>query len=180
MDSAVLAAAAKGSPLDEPYAKQFFLSNVAGISAASDDESASGDWLTVHSVDFVADTDGSVVGTAHATVNTLLMSIAGISTVDLDIKAKASGSSEKKIEDATYQIKNAQGAYDKDIYFFTRDANGNIVDETLILKYDYKYSGGKGYKYYTPAKTSDITIKVGDYTSYGYKMVVYEDTTYTG
>lgn len=180
MDSAVIAAAANGDTLDTDYATKFFLSNLPTASTNTDADIDSNNRINISSVSFTTDSDGNIVGTARATLKTTILGLAGIPTVNLTIKAKSAGSVEQKIESATFKIKSAQGAYDKDIYFFTRDSEGNVVDETLILEYDYQYSRWGSHKYYTPAKTSDTTINVGDYSAYGYKMVVYEDNTYTG
>ncbi len=180
LDSAVLAAAAKGGALDEDYAKKYFLSNIRDASVSPDADSGPNGRIVVSSLNFSTDSDGNIVGKAYVKQKTSLMAIAGIPTIGMNIAAKALGSVETKIETATYKIKSAQGAYDKDIYFFTRDSKGNIISEELILQYDYSYSRYGGYKYYTPAKTTDVTINVGDYASYGYKMVVYEDNTYKG
>jgi Flp pilus assembly protein TadG len=164
LDSAVLAAASKGGALDQAYAKTFFESN------------ALNGWIDLNSLAFSTDEDGNIVGSAHAKMKTTLMAIAGVTDIDIAVSSKATSTSETKIENATFNIKNAKGAFDKDIYFYTRDANGKIVSETLILQYDYVNPN----QYYKPAKTSSITVNVGHYASYGYKMVVYEDTSYNG
>jgi Flp pilus assembly protein TadG len=176
LDSAVLAAAAKGGTLDQKFAENFFASNAQSMTVNPDELAETNGWINVHTLTFSTDSSGNIVGTARATMQTTLMSIAGFSDLDISVTSKAAANTETKIEKATFKIKNAQGAYDKDIYFFTRDAKGKILSETLVLQYDY----AAPHKYFKPAKTSDITVNVGDYTSYGYKMVVYEDLTYTG
>jgi Flp pilus assembly protein TadG len=179
IDGAVLAAASKGTTIDQTYAKQFFATNVSAYSVSATNGLVTKNWTDVDALNFTQDASGNIVGTAHASMKTSLVAIAGISTIGITVTAAAKGTTQTKIASATFKIKSAQGAYDKDIYFYTRDKSGAVTSETLILQYDYTSSGG-GKKTFTPATTSSTTINIGDYASYGYKMVVYEDTTYKG
>lgn len=179
LDAAALAGATTYPTINVDYARNFLLADLANLPIAPK-AGDPGYTVSLVSSDFTMDADGVVTGTASIDVNTTFMGLAGYSTVRLDLKSLAASVTKSKVGSATYNITNAQGAYDKDIYFFTRDKSGKILSETLILKYDYTLSKGKGSTVFTPPKAQSTTIKVGDYASYGYKMVVYEDTSYTG
>ncbi len=166
LDSATLAAAARGGTLDPVLTKKYFQPS-----------SQTGGYVVTGPV-FTRDSDGIVTGTVQIDIPTQLLSIAGFTTIPIKVTSKAIGQTELKISKATFQILSASGAYDKDFYFFTRDTGGNILTETLILKYDYDHSTQT--KTFTPPVTSTNTITVGMYASYGYKMVVFEDNSYTG
>jgi hypothetical protein len=114
-----------------------------------------------------------------AEVPNSFLSLAGKPTSTIEVSSTAMPVSEKKLVEATFQITNAQGVYDKDIYFFTKDKNGNVLSETLILQYDYDSANG-GKKTFIPKMNGSKTVKVGEHDTYGQRMVVYEDTTYKG
>jgi Flp pilus assembly protein TadG len=179
LDAAALAAAAKYPTMDVAYAKSFLMADLANLPIAPN-AGDPGYAVSLAGSDFTMDADGVVTGTASVDVKTTFMGLAGFTTTRLNVVSTAASINKTKVGSATYNITNAQGAYDKDIYFFTRDKGGNILSETLILKYDYTLSKGKGSTVFTPPKSLSTTIKVGDYASYGYKMVVYEDNSYTG
>lgn len=177
IDAATLAAASKGTA-DDGIALSAFLENAPDFVVVKNGVEDS--WANVKSVKMKVNADGNMVGTATGTMKTSLLGIIGVEDVDIAVTATAKMNKITKIDKATFQITNAQGAYDKDIYFFTRDKNGVITSSTLILQYDYTLKSGKGTKVFTPAITTSTTVTVGDYASFGYQMVVYEDTTYTG
>lgn len=179
LDAAALAAAAKYPVMDVAYARSFLdagLSNLSVAPKATD----TGYKIFVASSDFTMDADGVVTGTAEVDMKTTFVGIAGYSSIHLSFSSTAASITKTKMTNATYKITNAQGAYDKDIYFFTRNEAGAILTEQLILKYDYNLKNGTGTKTFTPPTAQSTTITVGDYASFGYKMVVYEDNSYTG
>jgi Flp pilus assembly protein TadG len=166
IDAATIAAAARGGTLDQTLSAKYFQPS-----------SQTGGYV-VTGPTFDKDADGTVTGTVQIDIPTNLLRIGGFNTLSVKVTSKAIGLTETKLSKATFQIISASGAYDKDFYFFTRDASGTILSETLILKYDY--DGSKGTKTYTPAIATTNTITVGTYASYGYEMVVFEDPSYTG
>lgn len=168
LDSAVLASAAIEGGLDEASAKSFLKANseFSGVNIAH--------------VDIRKDDSGQVVGTLKADIAMGLANLMGSSRRSILLVSKAVGTFPEKITEATFQIISAKGAYDKDIYFFTKDKDGKVLKETLVLQYDYTYSSGKGTAKFTPAKTSAMTISVGPYETYGQRVVVYQDTSYVG
>lgn len=168
LDSAVLASAATEEGLDDKSARAFLENNqdLTGVSIAK--------------LDIRKDDEGQIVGTLKAELAMGLTSLMGDGTRSVSLVSKAIGTFPEKISKATFQISSAKGAYDKDIYFFTKDKDGKVLSETLVLQYDYTYSSGKGTAKFTPPKTSAMTIAVGPYQTYGQRVVVYQDTSYTG
>lgn len=165
VDSAVLAAAAKFASTgtaDPVIAQKFMTGNSAGA--------------TVTPITFTTNADGTVSGSATFQMKLMMMRLAGLQTVSVNIGSKANAVAVSKLAQASLQITGAQGAYSKDIYFFTRDAKGAILSQTLILK--YRYDGTN--KTYTPPIGGTTTINVGDYASYGYRMDIYVDNSYKG
>lgn len=117
-----------------------------------------------------------IAGTVSFTYQTKVLSLASISSVNMTVSATAEATRENGISTITAKIVSASGAYDKEIYFFTTDKAGNIASKTLLLDYNYAAPN----KYYTPSIGSSMTSTVPSYESYGFYMVIYEDTTYTG
>ncbi len=173
LDATVLALAARGGVIDQTYARNLFYANFTK-------EGGQGNWTAVNRLNFIIDTDGHYTGTVSGNVKTSLLGIAGVENVGISAYSAATAPSETKIAQATFSIDKAKGAFDKDIYFYTRDKDGKIIDEKLILKYDYTLKHGVGSSTVTPSVSESTTIDVGAYASYGYKMVVYEDTSYYG
>ena len=168
LDSATLASAAKNGGLDAGSAKKYFAANV----------DAGGVTITGPTFDKAA--DGTITGTVTANITGGVMGFLGYGSVAANLTSKAKGVFPTKVTSATYQILSAQGAYDKDMYIWTKDKDGNILAETLVLQYDYTYKNGVGTKVYTPAIGGTKAVTVGSYQTYGMKMVVYEDLSYTG
>lgn len=168
LDAAVLASAASEDALTEAEALKFF-DAYAGLSD-----------ITINAISIVKGEDGKSTGTIDASMRLGLMGISGLASPDIRLSSSAKGAVPEKLDQVTFQITNAQGAYDKEIYFFTKDEDGDIIEETLVLDYDYTYKSGKGTKKFKPPVTSSSTITAGEYATYGVRMVVYEDTSYTG
>ena len=165
VDSAVLAAAAKFASTgtaDPVIAQKFMSGNSSGASATP--------------ITFTANADGTVTGSATFQMKLMMMRMSGLDKVSVNISSKANAVAVTKLSKASLQITAAQGAYSKDIYFFTRDAKGAILSQTLVLK--YRYDGTN--KTYTPPIGGTTTINVGDYASYGYRMDIYVDNSYKG
>ena len=165
VDSAALAAAAKqasSGTVDSTLAQKFMSANAAGASATP--------------INFSVDTDGTLVATATFQVKPLMMGIVGYKNIPVTVTSRATAVAVTKLDQVTLQITGAQGAYSKDIYFFTRSSSGAILSQTLVLK--YRYNGST--KSYTPAIGGSTTLNVGDYASYGYRMDIYVDNTYKG
>lgn len=165
LDAGVLAVAAKKARtlvVDKALAMAYFSGNSAGWNIAA---------LT-----FVENADGSLTGNVSIDAPTHFMGIFGIKTVRVALSSTANALTETKLSQVKLNIVHAQGAFSKDIYFFTRNKEGALLSESLVLTYRYD---GKN-KILTPPSSSSITVNVGDYASYGYSMVVYEDLNYKG
>jgi hypothetical protein len=107
------------------------------------------------------------------------LSLAGKPTSTIEVNSTAKPVTEKKLIEVTFKITNAQGVYDKDIYFFTKDKDGKTLSETLVLQYDYDSANG-GKKTFVPKMNGSKKVGIGEYDTYGQRMVVYEDLTYKG
>lgn len=118
-------------------------------------------------------------GKVTVSVPTSFLGIVGVTSLDVGIATQAKVAT-KRITTATFTITSAQGAYDKEIYIWTKDAAGTITSTQKVLTYDYNLSNGTGTKTYTPALNQTYTVNVPAYSTYGLQMVAYEDTTYTG
>lgn len=165
VDSAVLAAAAKFAAtgtVDSTIAQKFMSGNSAGSTATP--------------INFTPNADGTLSATATFQTKLAMMQLLGSTTASVTVTSKANAVAVSKLAKASLQIIGAQGAYSKDIYFFTRDAKGAIISQTLVLK--YRYDGTN--KTYTPPIGGTTTINVGDYASYGYRMDIYVDNSYKG
>lgn len=168
LDTAVLASAASGKGLSTAEARKYFDSNAK----FSD--------VTIKNVVMSKNADGEYVGNLSASMQLGLTRLAGLSSPDIDLVSSAKAGTLVKADQVTFQITNAQGAFDKEIHFITKDKDGKVIKDTKVLDYDYSYSGGIGTKKFTPALTSNITLSAGDYATYAIVMVVFADTTYTG
>jgi hypothetical protein len=168
LDSATLASASSKGKLSQEQVAAYFSKN----GNFSD--------VTLDGPHFTIDADGTTIATLHAELPAGLSGITGKTSMSLDLTSQATVESPTQVTEAEFMPINAQGAFDKEIYIFTKDKDGNITSETLALTYDYTLSKGKGTKTYTPAIGQKIDISVGPYETYGIKMVVYQDLTYTG
>lgn len=169
LDTAVLAAAST-KDINTAQAKKIFARN-----APSPHD------VAVSSLSFKKGGGGTVTGTATVTMPLGLMSLAGKSTQSITVTSKAVGAPQLKMKDVTFQITHAQGVFDKDFYFFSKDAQGKIIKEELVLSYDYIwYNQAFARVVYTPPLNSTKTLSTGDYFSSGVKMVVYRDDSGRG
>lgn len=165
LDAGTLASAIEGT-LDDAKSKAIF----------SNDLSVSG--VTISNLAFSTDDDGNIVGVANAKLETTFAGIVGISSIPISVKAVAVPPSER-ISNVSFTPISAQGAYAKDIFFFTRDRQGNIIDKQTVLTYRYSTAKG-GTRTTTPNTGQTSTISIDPYTTYGVGLVIYQDLTYTG
>lgn len=125
---------------------------------------------------FEENADGTITGRVTAEIPTDFMSLFGKNSMSLALSSTANALTQSKLAEVTLKIEHAQGAWSKDIFFFTKDKYGKIISETLVLSYIYD---GTNFLM-IPSITSDIKVKVGEYASYGYAMTVFKDFTYKG
>lgn len=169
LDTAVLAAAAT-KDMNTAQANKIFARNAPSSPDA-----------TISSLSFQKGDGGTVTGTITVTMPLGLLSLAGKSSQSMTITSKAKGAPQLKMKDVTFQITHAQGVFDKDFYFFSKDAQGKIIKEELVLSYDYIwYNQSFGRVVYTPPLNSTKTLSTGDYITSGVKMVVYRDNSGKG
>ncbi|MER0240312.1 TadE/TadG family type IV pilus assembly protein [Fulvimarina sp. MAC8] len=167
LDIATLGGFGDDGNFDRSVAEAIFANNARGIPYAN--------------LNFAIAEDGGVTGTVDGERPVIFLQIVGMDTVNFHAAATVSPMTELKVVSATFKPINIEGAYDKDIYFFTRDASGKKTVRELILSYDYTLDRyGRASKVVTPNLNQTRTITVGDYASFGYEMVVYEDLTYRG
>lgn len=165
LDSATLAAAAEKAykgQFNETTALAYLNSQTKGIKFTN--------------LKFAENADGTINGSVTAEIPTDFMGLFGKNSMALSLVSTANALTQSKLSEITLRIEHAQGAWSKDILFFTRDKNGNILSEQQVLSYSYD---GKS-STLTPSVSSDIKVKVGDYASYGFAMVVYKDPSYVG
>ncbi len=167
MDGAVLAAGAK-STFDKRVAETFLARNLP-----------QGD-VTLKSASFKTEGSNIITGTAMVTVPLGLMSLAGKSEQTITVTSKVQAVNPVKISKVDFQISNAQGAYDKEVYWFTKDKDGNVLTKELVLSYDYTYTTSGGTKAFSPPVTTPKSVTVGTYDKVGQMVVVYEDPSYRG
>jgi Flp pilus assembly protein TadG len=169
LDSATLAAAAREGVLDQEAARSYFTQNTSLAK------------VTVNTVAFSKNQDGTVTGTLAATVPAAFMRIVRAGDYTVRTTSVARGVFPPMLSKATFATLGAQGAYDKDIYLFTKDKAGRVLSETLVLRYDYSMPVCcKGTASYIPAKNVTTSIMVGPNDRYGTKMVIYVDNTLRG
>ncbi|WP_018259830.1 TadE/TadG family type IV pilus assembly protein [Methylobacterium sp. WSM2598] len=179
LDGAVMAVVGNTS-FDADFGRQAFKTS-ASFAYALDGAAPGSDPLTITRLTFTQNPDGTVTAEATATMRTTVVSIIGVRSLDLSFRSTAKGTTTLKISTITFKVLSAQGAFDKDIYFFTRDGNGNLLSESLVLQYDYNYpAGGTATKSYNPPPPQTFTQPVSNYKTYGFKMVVYKDPSYRG
>jgi Putative Flp pilus-assembly TadE/G-like len=167
-DSAALASVSAANSMGKEGAEKYFMSNL-GVDGAE-----------VEAFDLVVGTDGAATVTATIDFPPGILSFLGRKFESVTVTSQAVPETSKKIESVTFQITNAQGAFDKDIYLITKDATGNTIAETLVLQYNYTLSGGVGQKDMEPDLSDTKKVVVGNYATIAEKMVVYEDTSYVG
>ncbi|MDK9694852.1 MAG: pilus assembly protein TadG-related protein [Siculibacillus sp.] len=165
LDAATLASAATGK-LDSVLSTSVFNANFSNPEA------------TVSNLSFSTSGE-NIVGTAKVSITTTFSAIIGVQTLEIAATSKAVPVPQV-LASATFKSVSAQGAYSKDVFLFTRGANGAINSQSTVLTYRYTYKNGVGTKTLTPSAGVTKTITVGPYETYGVGLVIYEDLTYTG
>jgi hypothetical protein len=168
LDSVVLAAGADTS-FNAEVAMKFFKANRKDSSS-----------LTISNLTFKSEGSGVILGTAEAIVPLGIMGLAGQGDKKITVTSRAKTADKMKMSNVEFQITNTQGAFDKEIYIFTKDKDGKVTSETLMMSYDYTYSSSGGTKVFTPSMGVSKSVSVGSYDTVGQKMVVYEDNSYRG
>ncbi|WP_210209328.1 TadE/TadG family type IV pilus assembly protein [Fulvimarina endophytica] len=169
LDTALLGGYGESDEFDETRARMLFANNLNGIE--------------VSELTFFENGEGGMAGRAVAEQPALMLQMFGMETIKFGAVAAVEPSMEKKIVSATFKPTAVSGAFDKDIYFFTRDASGRKTRRELVLSYDVTSKHPQlGWTSATvrPDLNRTHTINVGEYSSYGYEMVVYEDVTLKG
>ncbi|MGX7706284.1 hypothetical protein [Methylobacterium sp. Gmos1] len=119
-----------------------------------------------------ADGGYKYTGAATATVSTPFMALAGIKTVD--VTANAEATTPGQITTVKLTPTKTTGAYSKDIFIWTKDAQGKVTSRQTIITYRYKSSNGT--KTTSPAlNSSSTTFTVSTHAKFGLGLVVYED-----
>ena len=168
LDTAIMSqAAVTGAGLDKAKMNDYFAANLV----ADDYVSAV--------PEFSIDAGGIITGSVKAKLKASFLTVVGIDSLNVVATSKAQQAQSARLATATFKITNAQGAYDKNIYFFTVDKDRKKKMDK-VLQYNYSYSAGRGSKSFTPITTSSITINVDEYASWGIAMEVFEDLSYTG
>ncbi|WP_407050626.1 TadE/TadG family type IV pilus assembly protein [Methyloraptor flagellatus] len=124
----------------------------------------------------------SIKGSVTAKYKPAFLSMAGITSLDIAVSSTALAEQSQGIATLTASTVSAKGAFDKQIYFFTKDADGKVISQSLLLDYDYTLNGYNytSTKVYTPPIGNSKTITIQPYQTYGYYMIAYQDTTYYG
>jgi Flp pilus assembly protein TadG len=168
LDSGVLAAAAQNTS-DTTVLKKFYNAHIT-----SRNLTLTGATLTI-STD--AATGATVyVADAHYTVKTSFLGVMGLRNWTGHTHAEAY--TPTQIVTMTVKPTNAQGAWSKDIFVFTRDASGTIASSQTIMTYRYTYPSTK---VTTPSVgTWSGSYSIPKYSTLGVGLVVYQDMNYLG
>jgi Flp pilus assembly protein TadG len=168
MDAGVIAAAAHGSTGSS------YLQNYLNANLKSEQASVTNAVLTTQTA-----ADGSVTykGDASFAVPVSLLRMTGLTSIT--VAAHSEATRPARVVSAIFTPQFTQGAYSKDIFFWTKDATGKVTSRQTILT--YRYSSSTGSKVTTPAIGSQFTFTVPQYSTYGLGMVAYQDwQNYTG
>ena len=118
------------------------------------------------------------VGDALLNITPAFLSVAGVQS--LPLHAHTEVVTPMRIMTVTFQPTVAQGMYSKDMFFFTRDAQGNITSQPTVMTYRYTRSTGTSVST-PPILGQTMTYTVPPYSTFGVGMVVYQDyTNYSG
>ncbi len=168
LDSATLAAAAKDGTLNPQTARSYFVLNgtLSGV--------------TLGRIDFTKTSDGTVIGTATASVPAVFMKIVRKGDFNVRLTSKANGVPESKQRNLI-GVHSAKGIYDIEIYFYAQNAAGAITNRMLFMTYDYSLDPktGKGTSSLTKnPNIGNFTVPLG--SIYGTMLIVYLDTSGRG
>jgi Flp pilus assembly protein TadG len=166
LDAALLHAAGRASQSKVAAASAFFEAESKNLGIAGPDPT------------FVLGADGSVSGAASMSIETIFLRIVGMQMLPVVVKGTATANI-ATVTQVAFTPATAQGWYAKDVYAFIRDANGNIIEQTKVLSYDYDYSTGT--KTTVPAlnqQSQTYTLTGG--ASFGVMLRVWPDTVHIG
>src|SRR5947207_2061922 len=124
LDATVLYSVSKSAVFDAKRARAMFDKDAAGVEAK------------VMSFSIVQDATGEVTATAKARIEGSFIAILGKSQLGITVTSSAKGITESQLDTVTFQMSNAQCAFDQDIYFITRDKNGKVTAKK-VLQYNY-------------------------------------------
>lgn len=166
LDSTVLAAATKGTG-DTLRFREFFLNNAPRRDLAVGD-------LTLEVVP-AADQRLTFVANGEFSIQSSLMRLAGFDALGFHIHSEAITAG--KIISVQVTPVSAQGIFSKDIFFWTKDANGEILSQQTILT--YRFDGSVGTTNPGIGEWS-VDFPVPQYATFGVGMTVYTDWGWHG
>jgi Flp pilus assembly protein TadG len=169
LDSATLAAAAKQGELSSDVARSYFElnGNLRGV--------------TISKVGFEKQDDGTVAGSMTASVPAIFMKILRRKDYTIRLASTAKGTFPTYIGNLQLAANSAKGAYDKDVYYYARDASGKITNTSLQLFYDYNYTPDTGRWNASWGRSPGApTFQWGKGESVGIMVVVYVDPSGRG
>jgi len=167
MDASVLAGLAAQSGSEIATATRIFNANLNDPSAA------------LNAPAYTLDTScGCLTGTVSGSISMALMAVLGISTMPLNISAKATNKhTATKPLTVTVTPTKAHGWYPKVLYVWTKDSSGAVTSMTQMLTYDFQFTPSQ-YGWTVPAlnvASARLTLDP-NYQSWGYKVRVYYGT----
>lgn len=127
---------------------------------------------------FALGTDGAVSGDASMSIDTTFLRIIGMQTLPVVVKGTATANI-STIAEVTFTPTAAHGWYAKDVYAFIRDANGNIIEQTKVLSYDYSNSTGTK-TVVPPLSQESQTYTLAGGATFGVMLRVWPDTVQIG
>ncbi len=172
LDSATLAAAAKQGNLQPELARGYFALN------------GTLEGVTISSIDFQKQKDGTVQGTVTATVPAVFARILRRKDYTVHVTSSAKGVFAQDNLDMKLTADFAQGIYDKEIYYFAREPDGQIKTSALALRYDYRSQYDSVAKRWLNWSGRPADAKLfqweGRFAAIGLAMVVYVDNSGRG
>lgn len=166
LDSTLLAAAASRELENAGKLKSYFDENARKIDARFEN------------LDVEKDPDGIIRASVDVSVPMSLLTLAGMTSVEFPVVSVGKGVEVKKLSEVTFRTESAKGIYDKDVYFVTRDAAGNILTRSLVLSYDWQGPGKEAV--FTPSVKNEFRMDVGEYESWAVELVVFIDDSFNG
>ncbi len=120
-------------------------------------------------------TETTYEGTATLTLTTPFLALFSMPAIVMTVRSDVAV--QKKIATVSFVLNSVQDVWSKDIFFFTRDANGALMGQQTVLTYRYSQAGSV----MTPALgSSTLNFSVPDYAVFGVGMTVYRDATNNG
>lgn len=118
--------------------------------------------------------DGGVVykGDASFAVRTSFLNSIGLSSIN--VSAHAEVALPAQIVTVTFTPTHTSGMFSKDIFVWTKDAEGAVTSRRTVLTYRYTLATRSSVTT-PPIGTQTVTFTVPQYTTYGLGMVAYKD-----